>query len=95
MLRYNCIIKIKMEMVMKKILTLILILNSLLLASSNENERKDRIEKQIKKEIENEKMYAKKKYFYIDLKGAEINEESLKSIPEIEVDDLDMDSVYD
>ena len=83
---------------MKKILSFVIILNSLLLASSSNdsnNERKNRIEKQIKKEMQREQEYAKEKSFYIDLKGAEINEDSLDSLPEIEVDDLDMDSVYD
>lgn len=57
--------------------------------------KKLRVEKQIKKEMEREKEYAIKQTFYIDLKGAEINEESIKDVPELEVDDFDMDSVYD
>ena len=60
-----------------------------------DEKKKLRVEKQIKKEMEREKEYAVKQTFYIDLKGAEINEESIKDVPKLEVDDLDMDSVYD
>ncbi|MEA2099848.1 MAG: hypothetical protein U9P72_06950 [Campylobacterota bacterium] len=87
---------------MKKILTLIILLNSLLLASSvsdNEKERKERLEKQILIEIEKEKKYSKEQTFYTndnyDFKGSEVNPDSIDSVPEIEVDDFDMDSVYD
>ncbi|MEA3373153.1 MAG: hypothetical protein U9Q62_05610 [Campylobacterota bacterium] len=87
---------------MKKILTFVILLNSLLLASSNEkndSEKKSRIEKQIQKEMEREKKYAKEQTFYTgkeyDLKGAEVNPDSLSSVPELKVDDLDMDDVYD
>ena len=88
---------------MKVILTFVIILNSLLFASGDaksEKERKARIEKQIKKEMENEKKYAKEQTFYsqdnYDFKGAEVNEESLDSVPKLEPQyDFDMDSVYD
>ncbi len=87
---------------MKKILTFVIIFNSLLFASNNgdsDHKRKSKIEKQIKIEMEKEKKYSKEQTFYsteyYDFKGAEINKESLKSIPDLEVDDLDMDSVYD
>ena len=86
---------------MKFFLIFALILNSLLLASSAEDskKKKDRIEKQIQKEIETEKKYARERTFYstdnYDFKGAEVNPDSLDSVPEIEVDDFDMDSVYD
>lgn len=86
---------------MKTILLFVLIASISLFASDKvleketENERKARIEKQIKKEIEREKEYAEKQTFYIDLEGAEVNEESLKDVPTLEVDDFDMDSVYD
>jgi len=85
---------------MKYLLIFILILNTLLSASADENtKRKNRIEQQIKKEIEKEKKYSKEQTFYqgkyYDLKGAEVNEDSLDSVPEIEVEDFDMDSVYD
>ena len=87
---------------MKKILTFVIIFNALLLAANNEDnnsERKSRIEKQIKKEMEREKKFAKEQTFYqakeYDLKGAEVDKESLLTLPEQEVDDLDMDDVYD
>jgi len=85
---------------MKRILTIIFILSSLLFAGNNiDNEKKIRLEKQIKKELENEKKYAQEQTFYTqenyDFKNAEVNEESLKDVNELEVDDLDMDSVYD
>ena len=85
---------------MKKILTTIFILSSLLFAGdSTDNEKKIRLEKQIKIELENEKKYAKEQTFYTqenyDFKGAEVNADSLKDVNELEVDDLDMDSVYD
>ena len=49
--------------------------------------------------MEREKKYAKEQTFYnsnnYDFKGAEVEEESLKNIKAIEVEDFDMDSVYD
>lgn len=61
--------------------------------------KKNRIEQQIQKEIEKEKKYSKEQTFYqtkdYDLKGAEINEDSLSTLPELEEDDFDMDAVYD
>jgi len=68
--------------------------------SAKEIERQKRIEKQIKTEIEKEKKYAKEQTFYqthnYDFKAAEVNQDSIKSMQEIEVqDDFDMDSVYD
>ena len=92
-----------MEKSMRYILIFIIIFNSLLMSSSSdksEKERKSRAEKQIKKEMENEKKYARERTFYsednYDFKGAEVNKESLKSIPVLEPEyDFDMDSVYD
>ena len=88
---------------MKKILTFVIIFNSLLFAANtdkNDTTRKSRIEKQIKKEMENEKKYARERTFYsqdnYDFKGAEVNKDSLDSVPELEPQyDFDMDSVYD
>jgi len=88
---------------MKYILILVIIFNSLLMASDSaksDKERKARVEKQLKKEIENEKKYAKEQTFYseknYDFKGAEVNKDSLDSVPELEPQyDFDMDSVYD
>ena len=85
---------------MKIILTLIIIFNSLLLATNTQSaEKKKRIDKQIKKEMQKEKKYAREQTFYnesnYDFKGAEVNKDSLDSVPEIEVDDFNIDSVYD
>jgi len=85
---------------MKFILTLILIYNSLLLAGSiSEKEKKSRADAQLKIEMQKEKKYAKEQTFYqknnYDFKGAEVNKDSVNSLPSIEVDDFDMDSVYD
>ena len=88
---------------MKIFLTFVIILNSLLMASSSaksDKDRKNRLEKQIKKEMENEKKYAKEQTFYseenYDFKGAEVNKDSLDSVPKLEPQyDFDMDSVYD
>jgi len=87
---------------MKKFLIFMVISSSMLFALDGDNvsaEKKIRMEKQIKKEMEKEKKYAKEQTFYqgkdYDLKGAEVNEESVSSLPILEVDDLDMDDVYD
>jgi len=57
------------------------------------------LEKQVKEQMEKEKRYSIEQTFYqgsaYNLKSAEVNPESLKSLPEIEDDDFDMDSVYD
>ncbi|MCD6432425.1 MAG: hypothetical protein J7L21_00140 [Sulfurimonas sp.] len=87
---------------MKKILTFVLILNSLLLASDSGDSdiaKKNRLDKQIEIEMQREKKFAKEQTFYqgrnYDLKGSEINPDSLDSLPEMEEDDFDMNSVYD
>ncbi len=87
---------------MKKIFILLFIVNTLLLASNNkvdDSERKKRIAKQIEIEMENEKKHAREQTFYkgkeYNLKGSEVNKESLESIKEIEPLEFDMDSVYD
>ncbi|MEA1913873.1 MAG: hypothetical protein U9N30_01020 [Campylobacterota bacterium] len=85
---------------MKKNLLLTLALSSLLFASNTVDDKKeDRIKKQIIIEMEKEKKYAKEQTFYsaenYDFKGSQVNPDSLSSVPHIEVDDLDMDSVYD
>ena len=85
---------------MKLVLALILMFNIILLAGTlSDKEKKARVDKQIEKEMQREKKYAKEKTFYqahnYDFKGAEVNPDSLDSIQAIEVDDFDMDSVYD
>ena len=82
---------------MKQIIILILILNTLLWSA--DDDRKSRIDKQIEIEMEKEKRHAKEQIFYnqdnYDFKGAEVNKDSLDSVPHIEVDDFNIDSVYD
>ena len=96
-------LKTKGKRGMKKILTFVVIFNSLLLASNNgktDSERKSRIEKQIQKEIDTEKKYSEEQTFYTekdyDFKGAEVNPDSLSSVPTMEPQyDFDMNDVYD
>ena len=49
--------------------------------------------------MEKEKRYSVDQTFYqgseYDLSGLEVNPDSLDSVPELEIQDLDMDSVYD
>ncbi len=88
---------------MKKILILLLGVCLFLIASNKDSnssaKRKARLEKQIKKEMQKEKKYAKEQVFYkmenYDFKGSEVNPDIVDSVPEIEEDDFDMDSVYD
>lgn len=87
---------------MKKSLLFVFMLSTLLLAVNNkvdDSERKKRIAKQIEIEIENEKKYSREQTFYkgkdYNLKGSEVNKESLDSIEAIEPLEFDMDSVYD
>ena len=86
---------------MKKILTLLIFWNILLFASNSDNNvSENRAEKQIQKEMEKEKRYAQEKTFYqahdYDFKGAEVNQASVDSLPDLEEDyDFNMDSVYD
>ena len=87
---------------MKKVLTFIILLNTLLIASADDKsdaKQKERIEKQIKIEMKKEQKYSKEQTFYTeenyDFKGAEVNPDSLDSVPEIEVDEFNIDSVYD
>jgi len=79
-----------------------ILFNSLLLVADTkgtEKEKKTRAEKQLKIEMEKEKKYSKEQTFYqthnYDFKGAEVNPDSLDSVPEIPVDDFNIDSVYD
>ena len=84
---------------MKKILTLILILSTFIFASNTDKDREKRIKKQLEIEMQKEKKYSKEQTFYsadqYDFKGAEVNPDSLDNVPEIEVDDFNIDSVYD
>jgi len=88
---------------MKKILIIIAIGGSILLADSNDtnkSQEKNKINTEIEKQIEKEKKYAKEKAFYqgkdYDLKSYEIDPDSLPDVPSLESDyDFDMsEGVY-
>jgi hypothetical protein len=82
---------------------LLLISTSFLLlissANANENIRNNIAQEQMRINMEKEKTYAIEQTFYqgenYDLSDSEVNQESLRFIPEQELDDLDMDDVYD
>ena len=81
---------------MKLILILTLIITALFASSSSDKRLKKNIAKQLKKE----KKFAREQTFYnaknYDFKGAEVNKDSLKFVPNLEPqDDFDMDNVYD
>ena len=76
--------------------------NIVLLAANHEDNntnKKERLQKHLQKQMQKEKKYSKEQQFYgqdrYDFKGAEVNPDSVKDTPTLEVDDLDMDSVYD
>ena len=82
---------------MKIILLCAILLGSSLFASDIERER--RKEANLKKVLEQEKKFATHGVFYdydsYDFNASMVDEDSVKDIPEIQVDDLDMDDVYD
>jgi len=80
-------------------IVLILAYISLIFGSNQDSSTNNKIlEEQMKKNIEQEKKFAKEQKFYqgdeYNLKAHEVNPESLKHLKEIEVEDLDMDDVY-
>ncbi|RLA76960.1 MAG: hypothetical protein DRG78_18135 [Epsilonproteobacteria bacterium] len=85
---------------MKKIILLFIAIATMLTASTKEDkDREARVQKQIEIEMKKEQKYSKEQTFYqgqyYDLKGAEVNPDSLDTVPEIPVDDFNIDSVYD
>jgi hypothetical protein len=86
---------------MKKILFFMIISQLILSADSQtQTTQKEREAKQLKIDMEKEKKFAKEQVFYMgedyNLKGAEVNPDSLKNIKELEnLDDFDMNDVYD
>jgi len=84
---------------MKKLLVCVVVLSSFLFASNVDVEKQKRTKEAIQKAIEKEKLYAKEKIFYdydsYDFNDSHVNEESIPTLPKIEVNDLDMDDVYD
>ncbi len=88
---------------MIKVLIIIVMGCSLLLADSNDTNKsqaKNKINTEIEKQMEKEKKYAKEKAFYqgedYDLKSYEIDPDSLPDVPALEPDyDFDMsEGVY-
>jgi sortase (surface protein transpeptidase) len=81
---------------MKKLLLLLLVATPFLMA---QNTAATTSQKQLQKQMEKEKKYAKEGKFYqakdYDFKSMQVDPESLKSIKSIETDDMDMDDVYD
>jgi hypothetical protein len=83
---------------MRNIFILILIINSYLFALDAKQETT--IEKEVRKQMEREKKYAKEQTFYqakdYDLKSFEVNKDSLKSASDImDIDYSDSDDVLE
>ncbi|WP_373000989.1 hypothetical protein [Sulfurimonas sp.] len=82
---------------MKNIFILVLIINSFLFAADAKQETK--IDKEIQKQMEREKKYAKEQIFYqakdYDLKSFEVNVDAIKSGPVLDIDYSDSDDVLD
>lgn len=80
---------------------IILVLHPVIFASESSNENLSIKEKFIKKQLEKEKKFAKEQRFYSgsnhSLKGYEVNEESVKNLPDVPDNnkDFDMNDVYD
>jgi len=73
---------------------------SLVLANNTNLITKEKLlNNQLKENMAKEKQYSQEQVFYTyeyyDFSSVEVNPESLDSVPELELDDLDMDSVYD
>jgi len=83
---------------MKKLLVYIVCLISFLSASDVDLEKEKRTQEAIAKAIEKEALYAKEQAFYdydsYDFNDSKVNEDSLNGLKALEVDDLDMDDVY-
>jgi len=86
---------------MVKVLTFLVLSSHLMLASDINStiSKEDRVKRHVESAMAEEKKFAKEQKFYqgenYNFKGAEVNPDSLSSVPVLEVDDLDMDSVYD
>lgn len=84
---------------MKKLLVCTVLFISFLFASDVDIEKEKRTKDAIEKAIQKEKLYAKEKMFYdydsYDFNDSKVNEASIPTVNELEVDDLDMDHVYD
>ena len=85
---------------MKLLISILIIAQSFLFAQEAKQETKmTNSEANIKAQMLREQKYAKEQKFYMgdeyDLSGAEVDPKAVKHTPELEVDDLDMDDVYD
>ena len=87
---------------MKIILAFLIMFSVTLLADAQtkkEKEKKDRAQKHVEAQMKKEQKYSREQTFYqahnYDFKGAEVNPDSIDSVPEIPVDNFDMDNVYD
>ena len=82
---------------MKNIFLLILIINSFLFAVDAKQETKT--EKEVRKQMELEKKYAKEQTFYkgkdYNLKSFEVNPDALQSMPILDIDYADDDDVLE
>jgi hypothetical protein len=82
---------------MRNIFILILIINSFLFAVDSKQETKT--EKEVRKQMEKEKKYAKEQTFYqgkeYDLKSFEVNADAVKVEPEMDIDYSDGDDVLE
>ena len=83
---------------MKFFLIITVILNSFVFAVSDIS-KDEKVKKQIELEMEKERKYSIEQKFYqgaeYDLSGSEVNPDSIDSVPDLEIQDFDMDSVYD
>lgn len=87
---------------MKLILAVLLAFSIGLAASTDKKEadiKKQREQKQLEEQMKKEQKYSKEQVFYqgdnYDFKSAEVNKDSLDSVPDIPVDDFNIDNVYD
>ena len=84
---------------MKNVLILMILISSVLFATNGNTQNKERIKKQLEIEMEKERIYSIEQAFYqkdnYDFEGSKINKDSLDNVPDLELDDLDMDNVYD
>jgi len=82
---------------MKNIFILLIIINSFLLAADAKQETK--ITKELQKQMDREKKYAKEQTFYkgknFDLKSFEVSQDVIDSIPKSEIDYSDDDGVLE
>lgn len=84
-----------------KYLLLLYIVSSIFLNANEVKQKESITNKNIEKQIQKEKKYTKEQRFYqskeYDLKGAEVNMESVKNLPDVEDtnEGFNMDDVYD